>query len=559
MAEAKKKCRQYNVEYLRYGFIPSPSNPQQPFCLISLKISKTPENDARRQGQYFQSVRDNFQKRPKLPGIFSSASRRNTDGLRASYNISLLIAKCGKPHAIGEELTLPAVSEVLRTVVRMPATEIIKRIPLSNNTVQRRIDEMSADVENTLCNILRTEEFPLQVDESTTKRSAYVRFIKEVKLVQELLFASELLTDTRGESIFRTVEDFFKEKEIPLTNVIAVATDGAPSMLGRHRGFLSYLKEKVPDLLAVHCVIHRQHLVAKRLSDRLHRSLQYVITAVNKIKSSALRERLFSQLCEENDEDFNRLLLHTEVRWLSKGACLSRFYALFDTVVQFLETEDTELRHNVEKSRADIAYMSDLYFKFNEMNLQLQGDQLNLIKTKTVVTAFIDKLAIFGQNLGRGEYRQFPNLNDLKENGGLPDDVVRSFCDHLSMLHEDMCERYKDILSMMIPDWVLDPFTSLAGVEVAYQEELIEMQANEELKPKIKGGYTSFWLQQEIRQLYPRLWNVAKKFLIPFPSSYLVERGFSAIVRRGDTPELLTTIEPDVDKLVALHQAQSSH
>ncbi|CDW61136.1 hypothetical protein TTRE_0000956901 [Trichuris trichiura] len=69
------------------------------------------------------------------------------------------------------------------------------------------------------------------------------------------------------------------------------------------------------------------------------------------------------------------------------------------------------------------------------------------------------------------------------------------------MLHEDMCERYRDILSMTIPDWVLDPFTCLAEVEVAYQEELIEMQANEELKPKMKGGYTSFWLQQEIRQL----------------------------------------------------------
>ncbi|CDW61128.1 hypothetical protein TTRE_0000956101 [Trichuris trichiura] len=97
------------------------------------------------------------------------------------------------------------------------------------------------------------------------------------------------------------------------------------------------------------------------------------------------------------------------------------------------------------------------------------------------------------------------------------------------MLHEDMCERYRDILSMTISDWVLDPFTSLAGVEVAYQEELTEMQANEELKPKIRGSYTSFWLQQEIRQLYPRLWNVAKKFLIFFPLSYSVERGFSAV------------------------------
>uniref|UniRef100_A0A5S6QBL5 HAT C-terminal dimerisation domain-containing protein n=1 Tax=Trichuris muris TaxID=70415 RepID=A0A5S6QBL5_TRIMR len=210
-------------------------------------------------------------------------------------------------------------------------------------------------------------------------------------------------------------------------------------------------------------------------------------------------------------------------------ASLSRFYALFDTVVQFLETEDTELRGNVEKSKANIAYTSNLYFKFSEMKLQLEGDQLNLIKTKTVVTTFISNLAIFRQNLGRGEYRQFPNLNDLKENGSIPDDVVRFFCDHLSMLHEDMCERYGDILSMFISDWVLDPFTSLPGVDVTYQEELIEIQANEELKPRIMGGYTSIWLQQEIIQLYPRLWNVATKFLIRSPSSYLVEREFSEV------------------------------
>jgi hypothetical protein len=69
----------------------------------------------------------------------------------------------------------------------------------------------------------------------------------------------------------------------------------------------------VSDVFTIHCVIHFQHLVAKKLSDRLHNSLQTVITAVNKIKSQAL----FLMLCDENDEHFERLLLHTEVRWLS--------------------------------------------------------------------------------------------------------------------------------------------------------------------------------------------------------------------------------------------------
>ena len=85
-------------------------------------------------------------------------------------------------------------------------------------------------------------------------------------------------------------------------------------MIGRHRGFISFLKKAVPGVLTVHYVIHRQHLIAKNLSGRLHKSMSTVITAINKIKVHAFNSRLFQQLCTDNEEDFERLLLHTEVK-----------------------------------------------------------------------------------------------------------------------------------------------------------------------------------------------------------------------------------------------------
>ncbi|KRX80223.1 SCAN domain-containing protein 3 [Trichinella sp. T6] len=94
-------------------------------------------------------------------------------------------------------------------------------------------------------------------------------------------------------------------------------------------------KDSVPDVLAVHCVIHRQHLVAKHLTEHLHCSLGYVIAAINKIRSILLNDRLFSQFYEQNDEIFSHLLKHTEVRWLSKGVCLSRYYERFETILEF--------------------------------------------------------------------------------------------------------------------------------------------------------------------------------------------------------------------------------
>ena len=97
----------------------------------------------------------------------------------------------------------------------------------------------------------------------------YVRYITDGNIMKELLFCKCLETDTKGLTIFQTLSDYLRNKSIPLTNIIACATDGAPAMVGRYRGFASLLKEKIPNLFTVHCVLHRQHLVAKRLSPRL--------------------------------------------------------------------------------------------------------------------------------------------------------------------------------------------------------------------------------------------------------------------------------------------------
>ena len=71
-----------------------------------------------------------------------------------------------------------------------------------------------------------------QLCQATNLLLAYVCFIKDEMLVQELLSAKQLETDTKVQSIFRVVEQFFKDNEIPLTNIIACATDGAPSVKG---------------------------------------------------------------------------------------------------------------------------------------------------------------------------------------------------------------------------------------------------------------------------------------------------------------------------------------
>jgi hypothetical protein len=103
------------------------------------------------------------------------------------------------------------------------------------------------------------------------------------------------------------------------------------------------------------------------------------------------------------------------------------------------------------------------------------------------------------------------------------------FSQHLETLKQEFTNRFPNVLNIIIPDWVLEPFSNLQTAELSLQEELIELSTNEELKLKLKNGYQEFWLQRQIPVLYSALWAASKKFFIAFSSSYLIERGFRVV------------------------------
>ena len=66
--------------------------------------------------------------------------------LKASYEVSLMIAKQKKAHTIVENLVLPAAKIIVHCVFGDESVKKLNSISLSNNTVQRRIEEMSVDI-----------------------------------------------------------------------------------------------------------------------------------------------------------------------------------------------------------------------------------------------------------------------------------------------------------------------------------------------------------------------------------------------------------------------------
>ena len=64
----------------------------------------------------------------------------------ASFKVAYRIAKCKKLHTIAKELVLPAALDLVSTIIGESTAQKLKAVPLSNNTISRRIDKISDDI-----------------------------------------------------------------------------------------------------------------------------------------------------------------------------------------------------------------------------------------------------------------------------------------------------------------------------------------------------------------------------------------------------------------------------
>ena len=116
-------------------------------------------------------------------------------------------------------------------------------------------------------------------------------------------------------------------------------------------------------MLLIHCVIHRQNLVSKKVSPVLNKTLNAVIKCINTIKANVKCECLFQKNCKDQNADYVGLLLHTDVRWLSKGNCLKRFMELFNIFSEFLDDILYMTLLLTVDDKALVSYLADIFEK----------------------------------------------------------------------------------------------------------------------------------------------------------------------------------------------------
>jgi hypothetical protein len=111
------------------------------------------------------------------------------------------------------------------------------------------------------------------------------------------------------------------------------------------------------------CIIHREALASRDLEPELHSVLQEAVKVVNFAKTRQLNTCLFAVLCEEMQADHKSLLLHSEVRWLSRGKVLKRLAELKEEVCRFLQDSGSPLYQQFlgKRSGLPFCHMCQIY------------------------------------------------------------------------------------------------------------------------------------------------------------------------------------------------------
>jgi hypothetical protein len=124
--------------------------------------------------------------------------------------------------------------------------------------------------------------------------------------------------------------------------------------------------------------------------------------------------RLFQEFLRENETEYGDLIYHTEIRWLSRGNVLQRFFILRSEIREFLQKDRKEKPRLENKYWLyDLALLTDITGHLNHFNSQLQGKTQLISDIFNTVRAFLAKLLLFKTQLVKGDLSHFPTCKEL--------------------------------------------------------------------------------------------------------------------------------------------------
>ena len=255
-------------------------------------------------------------------------------------------------------------------------------------------------------------------------------------------------------------------------------------------------------------------------------------------------------MLDEYNNEYSDLLLHTEIRWLSRGYVLKRFSECLPQILAFLieKKKEFSVLKNLPILKYRLGYVTDIMSKFNELNMILQGKGLLLCGIMYQINLMKRKLILFKEQLQNDDLNHSPSLRVIVENARFCKEEMKTYAQNLYRVYEEMERRFSEFNNLDFSEKLLrNPFDTDTSdfrleedeVRAKFQMELLQLQCDMDLQSKVSqkdasGNYRTsvlqFWLDID-HELFPRLKKEANRIISMFSTTYMCEQSFSAMKR----------------------------
>lgn len=123
---------------------------------------------------------------------------------------------------------------------------------------------------------------------------------KTLTVTEEFLELVPLTDTTTAEDIFRSVVGALNRVGADCSRAVSLATEGAPSMIGKNAGVVTKFRDKVQatngggNFWTCHCILHQGALCSKSL--KMDHVMEVVVRTVHFIQTRGLNQRQFDNL-----------------------------------------------------------------------------------------------------------------------------------------------------------------------------------------------------------------------------------------------------------------------
>ncbi|MCO5575073.1 hypothetical protein L7F22_028870 [Adiantum nelumboides] len=224
------------------------------------------------------------------------------------------------------------------------------------------------------------------------------------------------LEDGKAETKFNALMEWLVDMGVDLSKLIGFASDGASCMRGVNNGVLTKLQQKVPHIIGVHCVAHREALVVSDACDKFV-EFTFVDAFANKVyawvgRSTKRHQNLDKLMKAFNLKPLEVLRIHS-VRWLSRGKVMRRLVEMMPALLSDFKTHDATLYTIATTFEVQflIHLLADVLHEMNELSKKFQKDYVDITDVANaldvIVELFIQRY--LGEPFGYGSknYKEF--------------------------------------------------------------------------------------------------------------------------------------------------------